>query len=281
LLAPGTDPELLARVQEDFADKTTRASQAFDSIVEIQCRRKDGREFWAAVFISPVRDSSGKLMQHFISVHDQTKHRQEQAQCEMLIGELNHRVKNTLSTVQAIVAQSLRSSSDPAVISESIQSRVFALARSHDLLTEVDWRDTGLRDLVERSLEPFVQNGRAQRLVISGDNVRLPPKTTLALGIAFHELAMNAVEFGAFMDGIGLVTIDWKTEQHSGESRLILCWRETEGPPVTSPSRKGFGSAVIGRGLPHELHGTVKIEYLPGGLVCTINIPAPHNAHLE
>jgi two-component sensor histidine kinase len=275
------DPELVGKVKADFADDMTRARPTFDSVVELQFRRKDGGDFWATVFISPVRDSSGKLMQHFISVHDQSKHRQEQAQCEMLIAELNHRVKNTLSTVQAIVAQSLRSSSDPAVINESIQSRVFALARSHDLLTEVNWKDTGLCDLVKRSLEPFVENGRARRLVISGDNVRLPPKTTLALGIALHELAMNAVKFGAFMNGTGLVTIDWKIERQSDANRLILCWRETDGPPVTSPSRKGFGSQVLGRGLGHELHGTVHVDYPPGGVVCTIDIPAPRVAHVK
>jgi two-component sensor histidine kinase len=194
LLARRADPETLAQLEAEFEGSS-------DSGSENHYRRKDGSEFWAATFISPVRAESGDVVQHFASFVDLTKHKQEQAHSRMLIDELNHRVKNTLATVQSIAWQALRNASDPEVIRESVESRLFALSRSHDLLTRENWKGAGLLDLVNAALEPFgVADGRAERLVIAGKNIRLTPKATLALGIAFHELATNAVTYGAFSD---------------------------------------------------------------------------------
>jgi two-component sensor histidine kinase len=191
-------------------------------------------------------------------------------------------VKNTLATVQSIVWQALRSGSDPKVIRESIESRLFALSRSHDLLTRENWEGAGLLDLVNEAMEPFgVANGRTERLVITGKNIRLPPNVTLALGIAFHELATNAVKYGAFSNEVGSILLAWTIEPRPEDDRLILCWQEKDGPPVTPPIRKGFGSRVIERGLPHELQGTVNLDYRGDGMVCTINIPAPRGARDE
>ena len=275
LMARGADPEALAQVEAAFEGST-------DSGSEIRYRRKDGSVFWAAIFISPVRDEGGDVVQHFASFVDLTKHKQEQAQSTMMIDELNHRVKNTLATVQSIVWQALRKASDPEVIRESIESRLFALSRSHDLLTRENWEGAGLLDLVNEAMEPFgVANGRTERFVITGKNIRLPPKVTLALGIAFHELATNAVKYGAFSNEAGSILIAWTIEPRPEGDRLILRWQEKDGPPVTPPSRKGFGSRVIERGLAHELQGTVNLDYRADGVVCTINIPAPRGARDE
>ncbi len=100
----------------------------------------------------------------------------------------------------------------------------------------------------------------------------------MALGIAFHELATNAVKYGAFSGDTGCVRITWDIEPRPEGDRLTLYWREENGPPVTPPSRKGFGSRVIERGLAHELDGTTRLDYRPDGVVCTINIPAPQGA---
>jgi two-component sensor histidine kinase len=200
----------------------------------------------------------------------------------MMIDELNHRVKNTLATVQAIVWQALRRGSDPKVIRESIESRLFALSRSHDLLTRENWEGAGLLDLVNEAVEPFgVANGRTERFVITGKNIRLPPNVTLALGIAFHEFATNAVKYGAFSNETGSILLAWTIEPTPEGDQLILRWQEKDGPPVTPPTRKGFGSRVIERGLPHELQGTVNLDYHVDGVVCTINIPAPRGARDE
>lgn len=272
LMARGTEPDSLVRIEAAFAGISKGGS-------EICYRRKDGSEFWAAVLISPVRDESGDVVQHFASFVDLTDHKQEQAQSRMLIDELNHRVKNTLATVQSIVWQALRNSSDPEVIRESIESRLFALSRSHDLLTRENWEGAGLLDLINAALDPFgVANGRSEHFVITGGNVRVSPKAALALGIAFHELATNAVKYGAFSNKAGSVLISWTIEPSPEGNQLLLWWEEQDGPPVAPPTRKGFGSRVIERGLAHELEGTVALDYPPDGVVCTIKFPAPKDA---
>jgi len=272
LMAGGLDAETMAHVRTAFEG-------AADTDPEIHYRRKDGSEFWASVFISPVRDESGDVVQHFVSVVDLTKFRLEQTQAKMLIDELNHRVKNTLSTVQSIVWQALRNSTDPDEIREAIEGRLFALSRSHDLLTREDWAGAGLHDLIKEALEPFgVTGGRAARLVVRGENIRMSPNATLALGIAFHELATNAVKYGAFSNDAGSIQVAWTIEPSPKGDRLILHWREQDGPRVAPPSRRGFGLQVIERGLAHQLGGTVHLEFLEEGVSCTINIPAPRGA---
>jgi PAS domain S-box-containing protein len=233
LMARGADPKALAQVEAAFEGSTDGGS-------EIRYRRKDGSMFWAALFISPVRDESGEVVQHFASFVDLTRQKQEQVQSTMMINELNHRVKNTLSTVQSIVWQALRKGSDPKMIRESIESRLFAFSRSHDLLTRENWDGAGLLDLVNETMEPFgVTNGRTERFVITGKNIRLPPNVTLALGIAFHELATNAVKYGAFSNETGSILLAWTIEPTTEGDRLILRWQEKDGPPVKPPPEKG------------------------------------------
>jgi PAS domain S-box-containing protein len=267
LMARGAGTQALAEIETAFAGRADREP-------EICYRRKDDTSFWASLYISPVCDEAGDIIQHFISLVDQTDQRERQAQSEMLIDELNHRVKNTLSTVQSITRQALRASDDPIVIREAIESRIFALSRSHDLLTRHKWKGAGLHDLIDAALKPFgVANGRAERFKVEGANIRLSPKTTLALGIAFHELATNAVKYGAFSNDGGTIEIAWDNEVRPDGEWLVLTWREKDGPVVVPPTHTGFGSQVIGRGLAHELHGKVRVEYLSAGLVCTIDLP--------
>lgn len=262
--------ETLAKLDAEF-----EGGDGSDDSLEVYCRRKDGSEFWAAIYISPVRDESGEVVQHFASFVDLSAHKNQEYEAEMLIDELNHRVKNTLSTVQGIVYQALRTASDPEVIRESIESRLFALSRSHDLLSREVWRSATLIDVVNEALKPFgVADGRAERFLISGENYRFRPKVVMALSIAINELATNAVKYGAFSNEAGKISISWAIEPSPDGNRLILHWQEKDGPPVSPPTRKGFGSRVLERGLAHELDGTVKLDYFPDGVHCTINIPA-------
>ena len=110
---------------------------------------------------------------------------------------------------------------------------------------------------------------------MEGEDVRLSPKATLALGIAFNELATNAVKYGAFSNEAGSISIKWTIETKPNERWLCLHWRESGGPVVTLPQRRGFGSRVIEQGLAHELAGKIKLDFQPGGIVCTIDVPAP------
>jgi PAS domain S-box-containing protein len=268
LMAHSDDAEVLTRIKAEF--------EGSSSGTEVLCSRKDGGEFWTDVFISPVRDEGGDIVQYFASFVDLTEHKEDEAQSKMLIDELNHRVKNTLSTVQSIVWQTLRTPSDPKVIRESIESRLFALSRSHDLLTRENWESAGLLDIVHDALEPFgVSGGRADRIAIMGENIRFPPKSALALGIAFNELATNAVKYGALSNAAGSILIEWTMQTTPAGQALLLNWKEKDGPPVMPPAHKGFGSRVIERGLAHELESTIHLDYRLDGLVCTMDIPLP------
>jgi len=275
MLPKVADPKALDLISREFKGSTDAGS-------EVRYLRKNGSELWATVFISPVRDQAGDIVQYFASFVDVTKHKLEQAESRMLIDELNHRVKNTLATVQSIVFQALRTAVDPKAIHEAIESRLLALSRSHDLLTREDWKSAGLRDIVKDALEPFEGPAlRPERIVVQGGNVRFAPKSALALGIAFNELATNAAKYGALSNDTGSVAIDWKLVTAPSGRRLKLTWHERRGPAVVPPTRKGFGTRVIERGLAHELMGAVKLDYRKSGLVCTLDIPAPKGAHDE
>ena len=267
LLAAGVDAETMPIVEAAFDGECERDPQ-------IHYKRKDGSEFWATMFVSPVCKENGTVVQQFVSLVDQTKHQQDNAQCKMLIDELNHRVKNTLATVQSIVTQALRRPAEPAAIRQAIESRLMALSRSHDLLTSGNWEGTGLHDLVDTALHPFeVVAGREERFTVDGDNVQLSPKTTLSLAIAFHELATNAVKYGAFSNEAGTIRIDWTVAEERTGNRVLIRWLERDGPKVIPPIQKGFGSWVLERGIAHELGGKVTLEYLTDGVACTIEIP--------
>jgi PAS domain S-box-containing protein len=267
LLAHAADVEALARIKDAFEGLRERGA-------EVLYRRKDGSEFWTVVIISPVRDGYGGVVQYFASFVDLTTYKENEAKSAALIDELNHRVKNTLATVQSIVWQAMRTKSDPKRVREAIESRLFALSRSHDLLTRENWESAGLFDIVHDALEPFVvAGGRAERIVIRGANTRFLPRSALALGIVFNELATNAVKYGALSNQAGSILIDWTTVSTPEGARLILNWQESDGPPVSAPSRRGFGSQVITRSLADELEGTVNLDFRPGGLVCAVTIP--------
>ncbi len=272
LLAPGADPDATARVIAVF-------NGSANTDPEVHYRRKGGTEFWASVFVSPVRDKNGEVVQHFVSFVDLTKHKRAQAHSDMLVNELNHRVKNILATVQSIVWQAVRKSTDAKVIGESLQGRLSALSRSHDLLARENWASAGLRDIVTDALDPFgVSGALAERFVISGDNIRMSPRVTLALGIAINELATNAMKYGAFSNEAGSIEITWAVVPSSNGDRLILNWKEKGGPPVSPPERKGFGLQVLERGLAQEMEGSAHLEFQPTGLVFTLDFPASRGA---
>ncbi len=271
-MAQGADAEALARIKDEFEGVTASGA-------EVLYRRKDGSEFWTAVFISPVRDERGDVVQYFASFVDLTKHKEDEARSKMLIEELSHRVKNTLATVQSIVWQATRTSSDPKLVQKAIETRLFALSRSHDLVTRENWESIGLLDIIHDAMEPFgVADGRAARIVIQGENIRFSPKSALVLSIVFNELATNAIKFGALSNEAGSILIGWTKELTPAGDRVLLHWQEKNGPPVMTPSRIGFGSRVIEHSLAQELKGTVHFDYRPDGLACTMTIPIPRVA---
>ena len=206
---------------------------------------------------------------------DVTDRERADAQRELLLAELNHRVKNTLAVVQAIAHQTLKNTDlDKARV--AFDGRLAALAAAHNLLTQANWESAPLEQVVQDSLH--VQGTIASRLAISGPRVLLPPKQALAITMALHELFTNAVKYGAFSDEMGQIDLQWQVSGDH-EPRLTIVWRECGGPPVVPPRHKGFGSMLLERTLALDLDGEVSTEFRPEGLLCTIEAPMPRPQH--
>jgi PAS domain S-box-containing protein len=267
LMGRPADPETLAQVEAAFAGSS-------ESSFEICFRRKDGGRFWAALFISPVQDKTGDVVQHFASFVDLTKHKQEEDRLRVLLAELNHRTQNTLASVQAIAVQTLRGAADKEVV-DAFEGRILALSKAHSLLGRKHWEAVSLRDVIDQILQPFGLNDRrVARFSVEGDDVRLQPKAALTLAMVFHELATNAAKHGALSNGpAGKIDIAWRVEPTPQGDRMRLRWQENGGPPVTPPGRKGFGSRLIERGLAQDVNGEVRLDYEPAGVVCQIIMP--------
>ena len=239
-------------------------------------QRKDGSRFWASGLVMPLKDRAGTVQGFLKILRDRTAERRDEERRSLLINELNHRVKNTLATVQSVVAQGLRGVASAEEVRSAIESRLMALSQSHDLLTRENWESANLRDVALQALEPYAeQHGHLMHFTIEGPDVRLPAKATLALGMAFHELATNAAKYGALLEEAGRIDLSWHFAPTDQGDRLRIEWRERGGPPVRTPSRKGFGSRLLERGLAHELDGHVRLDYVPEGVVCEIDMPAP------
>jgi PAS domain S-box-containing protein len=187
---------------------------------------------------------------------------------ELLLGEIKHRVKNTLATVQAIASQSLRG----ARIEEkqAFLSRLQALSRAHDLLTQTGWSNVQLRDVTSRALEPFVSGADRPHLAMQGPDIEITATRATLMSLLFHELATNAVKYGALSNDTGKVAIDWSIDE-SGRM-LTLHWRESGGPVVAPPTAKGFGSKLIEHAVAGE-RGQARFEFLPNGLEFTLSLP--------
>ena len=232
---------------------------------EVEGLRKDGSTFPLELSVAEWRAGDERF---FTGVMRDITERVQAAEMQrLLVNELNHRVKNTLAAVQAVAGQTLRSAVDLDGARLALTSRLIALAKAHDILTEGVWQGAGLIDIVEAAMEA---HGEESRFTVQGPPVRLTPKAALALSMALHELCTNAAKYGALSIDAGQVDIAWSNR--AGE--LAMSWRESGGPPVSPPTRRGFGTRMI-EGLARDLDGTADLEFNPGGLVCRIRAPFP------
>jgi two-component sensor histidine kinase len=200
--------------------------------------------------------------------------RSRQQQQTTLIQELNHRVKNTLTTIQAISRMTLKNSRDMAAFEQTFSARLLALSSTHNLLTESAWSGVELRELLITELEPFRVS---PRLSLRGPVVHLTSKAAIALGMAVHELATNATKYGAFHAPGGSVRVVWSV----AESVLTLNWQERCNQPIQPPSRQGFGSRLIHQTIVRELQGSVDMIYNPDGLHATLTFPLGVDDQIE
>lgn len=238
---------------------------------ELEIRFDDGTAIKILIRATPLLDSTGKSQGAVCAAIDITERLRAEAQRTILINELNHRVKNTLATVQSLAMQTFRNSERSADARLLFEARLAALSRAHDMLTSESWEGASLTDTVNRALEPFRTD--KQRIGVDGTDVRISPKQALALSMALHELATNAAKYGSLSNTAGRVRIAWSIASLDGTGELQLTWSEEGGPPVVPPNRRGFGSRLIERNLAHDLGGEASIVYRPDGVFSLIKSP--------
>jgi PAS domain S-box-containing protein len=231
---------------------------------------EDGRErVWYATK-APMRDSNGQVIGLVGVSVDITDRKRDEDRLRLMVNELNHRVKNTLATVQAIALQTLRGTN--TAIRGTLEKRLLAVASAHDVLTREKWEGAALEDVVTGALAPF--GGRSSdRFEVSGPPLLLSPRAALALAMGLHELATNGLKHGALSAASGRVGIDWDIT--TGDSPLLrLIWTERGGPKVSPPTRRGFGLRLLERTLAQDLGGSARINFeVPEGVTCLIEAP--------
>ena len=235
-------------------------------------RRKDGTLLAISLTVSPLTDAKGEIVGASQIARDISERKRQEQHRELLLNELNHRVKNTLATVQSLAMQTLRNSATLAEARDSFEVRLAALAKAHDVLTREAWEGASLNRVVADAVAAYSGDIQASRFRVAGPLVRLRPNAVLALSMALHELATNALKYGALSNGTGSVEINWLLIP-GDPRRFRFRWTESGGPPVGMPSRRGFGSRLIEQGLAHDLAGEVRLTFAPAGLVCTIDAP--------
>jgi PAS domain S-box-containing protein len=224
---------------------------------------------WLLLRAELLPDESGELTRALGVVIDITDQKRTEEAQQVLISELNHRVKNTLAIVNSIAAQTLRDAADPAHARTAFLARIGALAEAHDVLTRRNWSGARLGEIAAAVLQPHIA-AQSKRITFEGPEVSLSPQSAVALSMVLHELATNALKYGALSSASGSVVLEWRFEEPTCRSELTLCWRESGGPKVTPPQRKGFGSRCIERGWAASGDTEVHLEFQPEGLVCTL-----------
>ncbi len=234
---------------------------------EVRHRAKDGRELTVETRI--VLENLGGKRLALESTRDVTERKQWERRQQLLLGELAHRVRNTLAVVQAIAHQSMRASQSGEEFVQRFDGRLLALASAHTLLVNSEWEGADLATLAHSQLEPYYASDNPDRVRIGGEPVTLPADLATPFGLILHELATNAAKHGALSRPKGSVTVEW-TVTRNDPRVLKVVWREQGGPPVQQPKTRGFGSALIENGISSA---TVKREFKRSGLICTIELP--------
>jgi PAS domain S-box-containing protein len=269
---PGTGESWAGGLHPDDVERTFevwRNCVATGEPYDIEHRMKmlDGSYRWARSRAFPRYGSDGAICLWYGSTEDVHEQKIAEERQRLLINELNHRVKNTLATVQAIAFQTLKGDISLAEARARFEARLLALSRAHNLLTDQNWAGASFDQVVRDSIDHL----SAERFEIEGEEVWLAPRAALALALALHELSTNAAKYGALGSEAGKVAIRWRTEG----DRLRFKWKEKDGPRVAAPAGRGFGSRLIERGLATDLGGTARMHFESDGLRCAIDASLP------
>jgi PAS domain S-box-containing protein len=235
---------------------------------EALAERPDGTRVPFAALPTPLRDSEGRVTGAINVLIDISERKRSEERQRALMSVLNHRVKNTLATVQALASQTIRGRGIKRDVRAKFVERLFALSRAHDLLAREGWDSADLLSVIEEVLAPY--HGRIE---LHGNTMRISPKATVALSMVLHELAANAARHGALSVTSGKVTLAWGIKTGKRGPNMILNWRETGGPPIVEPERRGFGMRLVERSIVQELSGNADISFAPAGVLCILSFP--------
>jgi two-component system CheB/CheR fusion protein len=203
-----------------------------------------------------------------VIVKEVTEVKRLEREARRLMDELQHRVKNTLATVLSIVNQTVKTKTDKNDLVHSLKNRIGALAATHDLLTQADWRSVPLRAIIDAELRPFDHH---ERITLRGPPVMLPPKHALCMTLTLHELATNAAKYGAIAHAAGKLQVDWSVNVDDSGQRLTLHWSETGVPVAKKAPKDSFGAKLIRNAVKHDLKGTCDYRLAEDGVKCAVS----------
>ncbi len=254
----GEETSIVARV---------RKGERIDHYETIRMR-KDGTRIHVSLTVSPVKDSTGRIVGASKIARDITEKKEKEDRIVMLMREVNHRVKNQYAVILSMIRETSNRTRDGKEFEQQVRERIMALARSHDLLVHAEWRGATISDLILAQIKPF---GDETSIAISGPSIVLQPNAVQYLGIAFHELATNSAKYGVFSAERGSITVDW----HVGDDgrTFYLAWTESDGPPIKLGRNQGFGKIVLERVTPLSLGGEGILEQTPKRIVWTVRAP--------
>ncbi len=264
-------PELAGQGFYDLLDTVFRTGEPYVGLsAPVTLVRVPGgvpEERFLDFIYQPIRDPEGAVIGIFVEGSDVTERVRAEEQRKLLLDELNHRVKNTLATVQSIAAQTVRATPDPVAFRAAFEARLMALSGVHNVLTSANWEGARLDELLGLELSPY----GAARYRLDGPLVKLSAQEALTFALVTHELATNAAKYGALSTPDGCVRVTWSvTRDDVGGRRLTLDWRESDGPTVVAPTRHGFGSRLIQRSIQVDMDGETTMAFDPDGLRCRI-----------
>jgi len=267
-------PEIVTQGGVELLDEVYRTGKAYvGKRVRVQVCPVSGGP-WKEIFVNfvfqPMVEATGVVWGIFIAGIDITDHIHAERHLRLLNAELEHRVKNILAVVGATASQTLREHSTDAAF-DSFQNRLAALGRAHDILTSASRPAASIRDVVENALAPHRPS--AERISVSGAHIMVGSKQALALWLAIHELATNAIKYGALSNDRGRIDISWRKKLDGDTPIFRFVWREREGPPVKRPVKKGFGSELIEGGLAWNFGARVDVSYGTNGFTCRLTVP--------
>ncbi len=255
-----------ADAREELRRSVLKAAQGARVRHDTTVRVAGDERISVANMLAPVIDEDGLVTHVVASGFDISDRKKAEQHREMLVGELSHRVKNSLATVQTIASHTLREASDLESFRDTFVGRLMAISKCHDLLVDTTRSDADISQLVRDQVLPYARGGLERQVTMSGPPLVLGPEAAHTFGLILHELATNAAKYGALSTERGRLDISWKRGSDRDRLSAILTWVETGGPPVAPPTRRGFGSVLIEQSLTHSLGGEAEIEYRPEGL---------------